>query len=166
MYYLCILSRSVTCDNNGLCYHGAPDTWVGAPPNMTLRFARFQRYLGLYPRYHQSNETQRVRGAFTWSLLFACCSRQDYCLQGLQFGTLGGGLERLPDSLGDLFSPVAFTICLQWLLVQVLLDRVLPGKVSKTPPKTCHQCASPGTSDASGCLNRNTTGRIRKRADC
>ncbi|CAM9348452.1 unnamed protein product [Pylaiella littoralis] len=59
-------------------------------------------------------------------LCFVC--GEDYCLQGLQFDTLGGALEQLPNSLGDLFSPVAFTICFQWLLLQVLLDRILPGK--------------------------------------
>lgn len=55
--------------------------------------------------------------------------REKYCLQGFRFDTLGGALEHLPSSLGDLFSPVAFTICLQWLLFQIVLDRVLPGKV-------------------------------------
>ncbi|CAM9130090.1 unnamed protein product [Hapterophycus canaliculatus] len=59
-------------------------------------------------------------------LCFVC--GKDYCLQGLQFNTLAGAVEQLPSSWGDLFSPVAFTICLQWLLFQVLLDRVLPGK--------------------------------------
>lgn len=58
-------------------------------------------------------------------------SRKDYCLQGLQFDTLGGALKQLPDRFGDLFSPAAFTICVQWLLLQVMLDRLLPGKVSK-----------------------------------
>ncbi|CAM9605547.1 unnamed protein product [Ectocarpus sp. 6 AP-2014] len=59
-------------------------------------------------------------------LCFIC--GKEYCLQGLRFDTLGGALEQLPDSLGDLFSPVAFTIVSQWLLFQILLDRVLPGK--------------------------------------
>ena len=55
--------------------------------------------------------------------------RKDYCLQGFQFDTILGAAIHLPHSLGDLFSPAAFTICIQWLLFQVLLDRILPGKV-------------------------------------
>lgn len=92
-----------------------------------------------------------------------CFSREDYCLQGLQFDTLGGALERLPPRLADLFSPVAFTICLQWLLLQVLLDRVLPGQVSKKPPTACHKCALAGISGTWWCLTRNMPGRRRER---
>lgn len=65
------------------------------------------------------------------SLLFLyLVFRKDYCLQGYRFDTLGDALAQLPESLGDLFTPTAFKICIQWLFFQVLLDRVLPGKVS------------------------------------
>lgn len=82
---------------------------------------------------------------FRVRLLFS----KEYCLQGLRFDTLGGALEQLPDSLGDLFSPVAFTIVSQWLLFQILLDRVLPGKVSKrsnrdSDPTSSSAIAYPG----------------------
>lgn len=56
--------------------------------------------------------------------------RKDYCLQGFQFDTILGAAIHLPDSLADFFSPAAFTICVQWFLFQVLLDRILQGEVS------------------------------------
>lgn len=58
--------------------------------------------------------------------------RKDYCLKGFQFDSLSDVLAQLPESLDDLFTPTAFKICIQWLLFQVLLDRVLPGKVSRS----------------------------------
>lgn len=57
--------------------------------------------------------------------------REEFCLRGLQVHSLGEVTRNLPSSAGDLFVPTAFTICLQWLLVQVFLDRVLPGKVKR-----------------------------------
>lgn len=56
--------------------------------------------------------------------------RQEYCLEGLRFDTIGGASAHLPGNLSDLFSFDAFKICLQWIMAQVLLDRVLPGKAS------------------------------------
>lgn len=56
--------------------------------------------------------------------------RREYCLQGLRFDTIGGASVHLPGNLNDLFSFDAFKICLQWIMAQVLLDRVLPGKAS------------------------------------
>lgn len=52
-------------------------------------------------------------------------------MRGLQIHSLGEVTRNFPPSAGDLFVPAAFTICLQWLLVQVFLDRVLPGKVKR-----------------------------------
>lgn len=53
-------------------------------------------------------------------------------MRGLRFDTVGDVVANLPSSVSDLFVPAAFTICIRWLLVQVLMDRVLPAKVIRS----------------------------------
>lgn len=48
----------------------------------------------------------------------------------------------VPNNLADLFSPVAFKIYIQWLLFQVLLNRILPGKVKDTCLCASYLCSN------------------------
>lgn len=88
-------------------------------------------------------------------------------MQGFRFDTLGGAFERLPRSLDDLFSPVAFTICLQWLLFQILLDRILPGKVRPNTQRPCRTAdKEPGMSGAGDASHVHAPAPSCQRACC